>query len=873
MLAPGVPALDELAGEWVAADELPHLPSLRNQWGQAHVNADLTSLSWLALPPFSGGYRTGVLRVDGRVRAADRFRWAPWGVARSSAADGIDIETETRLEYEGAQVLWRILVTNTTDVVRRVDIEQELLAPIAYSDVDWGWLYGTPWSAGHHHDFYATERVRADVLSDRPGQPHLVAEGARQIRLGRPRIPGIQRDEDEAPMLLDTALPAHITPDSPSRTRPPAARGTIQAVQVADEWTAGPWELRQQDDEVVLDAIVALEPSTSLSMRVVVDSLDDGVLLTHGNHPDSLQFGIEGRRFVCRIAGECIVADRSIELLSAYELDASFGEDDVVFRIDGIEVGRTAPWWRGQRWHADLQEATVVVTDASSTARSAVAFSAAPDDLRVEGQRGLASWRLDLAPGETAELGVVLAIGDDEDEARDRAAMTARSFDEHFAAVAGAWRTLWRHAFTPGNTTHSGHLPAFEATSPGLAKTYYLGALLMLYMRNTVVSPIGPVFLTGGPRLGATTTFYWDQSEWARAGAMLEPAGIRAWILAALAQPYDRSHSFDTRGLQPVGNHYAANDHALFTIVEHYVGITGDESVLFEEAAGRTVLDHLREMAARAVTGRATYGDRRLVDLGGDAWELLECVPNYRDVVVSFNAGYAGISRSIAALLRRLGLDSEAEAAELVADDLADAVIEQYLGNGRWSIEHPDGSDSIAHCLDTELVAAHLADRLTEDQRADLVAFVERELIDGDWMRALAPSDPVAAFSDRPDHGAAGAFAAWPGATSYALACLGQPDLAAEFLGRVHAARSGALWGQAVEARGGGAFWVAERGVSNRDSNAASAVTESVLAGLFGIRAGFAESGSGTSENEFGRLRNVRAVGFDLGSELLTPWR
>ena len=37
----GVPDLDDVAGEWMAAADLAHLPSLRNQWGQGHVNHDL----------------------------------------------------------------------------------------------------------------------------------------------------------------------------------------------------------------------------------------------------------------------------------------------------------------------------------------------------------------------------------------------------------------------------------------------------------------------------------------------------------------------------------------------------------------------------------------------------------------------------------------------------------------------------------------------------------------------------------------------------------------------------------------------------------------------------------------------------------------
>jgi hypothetical protein len=209
----------------------------------------------------------------------------------------------------------------------------------------------------------------------------------------------------------------------------------------------------------------------------------------------------------------------------------------------------------------------------------------------------------------------------------------------------------------------SGYLPTFDTKNTDLAKTYYLGALLAIYMRNTKVSPIGPVFLTGGPRLGPTTTFYWDQSEWARTAAMLEPTGLRAWIIAALTQPYEQSHSFDTHNLLPVGNHYAANDSALFRTIRAYIGVTGDMTLLDEIARGRTVLNHLRDMAYRAGYKRAAFGDGGLADFGRDAWELLECLPNYRDAVTSFNAGYVGMLTSWAVLLRVLGEHGEAKLA------------------------------------------------------------------------------------------------------------------------------------------------------------------------------------------------------------------
>ncbi|MCU1411673.1 MAG: hypothetical protein JWR04_2380 [Rhodoglobus sp.] len=864
-MTPAPPPLDDFADEWLDRHDLAHLHSLRNQWGQAHVNGDLTSLSWLAIPPFSGGYHTGALRVDGHVLAAERLRWAPWGVEREAAAGGIRVRTDTRLGYEAARVLWTVTVTNETDAPREVVLDQELLAPVAHSEVDWGWLYGTPWNAGHHHDYYATERLRSEALADEPRQVQLLPHGERWVRLGSPRIPGIQRDEDSAPMLLESELPDHSTSDS-GRTRAPSVLATVRGIIAGPAVIAGEYVLDGPGTEFRTQA-VALAEGEGLSFEAELSAAGQtGVLLTHGNHPDSLQFGLVDGRPWLAVGGERVVAGAALEP-GRHRLEGIVRADGAVLLVDGVEAARTADWWLGQRWTAVVLGGTVLVADSASPARSAFAFATAPDGLTVYGSRTRAVWRLALDPGASATIGLTLEIGTEAAVVRATASDTAAHLAARSAAVADRWRELWNNAFEPANPDHSGYLPVLEEADPGLTRSYYLGILLALYMRNTGVSRIGPVFLTGGPRLGPTITFYWDISEWSRTAALLEPVGMRAWILAALAQPYDSSHSFDTRNLLPVGNHYAANDHALFRTAQAYVGVTGDTGILDELAGGRTVLDHLRTLAYRPRSRRAAFGNRVLVDLGDDAWELLECVPTYRDAVVSFNAGYVGMLRSLATLLSMRGEDAEAQAARADAAELAEAVLGQYAGGGRWRTWHPSGQYTIGHCLDFELVAADMTGDLTDRHRAEMVEFVTGHLIDGNWMRALSPDDPIAPLSDRPDHGAAGAFAGWPGSTAFGLCRVGRPDLAAAFLSRIHLSRSGALWGQAVEAIGGGEYRVAERGVSNRDSNAAVAVTETVIAGLFGIRAEFAglHEPEGSLESPFGRLRGVRAVGFDLG--------
>lgn len=867
-MTPAVPPLEELVGAWIEREALAHLPSLRNQWAQAHVNEDLTSLSWLVAPPYTTGYHTGVLRIDGVPVAAQRLRWSPWGVERSGHHGDIEVHSEARMPLEKAVVLWRIRLKNTSRSLATFTAEQELLGQAALRDVDWGWTYGQPWNFGHHHDYYTMERLRSEVLSAEPRQVQFLAQDARFIRLGQARTPGIQRDEDAAPMLLESELPDHSTPDS-GRRRARGIAGRLRDILVSHgEGSSeliglGEHVLYEPDEEIRLGRVI-LGEGANLSFDVRLDRGEqNGVILTHGNHPDSLQLGVDEGRLYLQIGGERVVADRVLEPAIWHRISVTISARTCSVHLDGEHAASTHPWWGAQRWQASVRAggtSGLTIRDTVTPAAAQYHLHTAADRLEAQGSRGLAAWDLTLEPGEQRVIEFALQLTD-----FDAKEEPAEDFTTAFTATPQDWQELWAAAFTPGNQRFSGYLPTLETQDPDLARTYYLGALLAVYVRNTKVSPIGPVFLTGGPRLGPTATFYWDQSEWARTAALLEPAGMRAWILAALSQDYASSHSFDTRNLLPIGNHYAANDHALFRIVKGYVGITGDISVLFEHAGTRRVIDHLKDFAFRPQSRNAEFGAGILVDFGDDAWELLECVPNYRHAVVSFNAGYVGMLRDYALLARLTGQEGAAQA-EAVAERLAQAVLAQYAGDGRWNIAHPDGDETIGHCLDFALVAADMTSDLSPRHKAEMVAFVRNHLIDGDWMRALDPDDPIAALSDRPDHGAAGAFAAWPGATAYGLCRLGETEIALGMLRRAHRATSGALWGQAMEVTRDGSYRVAERGVSNRESNAAVAVTETVIAGLFGITADFSsiQSPHGDLRAGVGELRHVRAVGFDL---------
>jgi hypothetical protein len=845
----GVPDLDEVAGSWVDAADLAHLPSLRNQWGQGHVNSDLSSLSWLAAPPYSFGYHTGVLRVDGVTLPAQRFRWKPWGVQREHSRAGMSVRTDTRMMLEQDLLLWQIEVTNNSDEPLDCSVSQDLFAMVAHTDTGWGWLYDVPWTAGNHHDFMTLERIRASVTTER-GHAYLLGPGPRRLRLGRPRLPGIQRDADTEPMSLAYELPRHVSQDTVYPYRD-AAAATVRNIHCRDAGTDKPILLASAEialhraSEVTLGTF-ELRAGQVIELELRVDALDHGgVVLTHGNHPDSLQLGVDAGRLWFGISGEKECSRSDVVAGRWYNVAIALDADRVAMFLDGVEVAATSHWSASPRWKSLSDDALVSIADNCSPARASYGFDPVPAVLEDAGTGARATWALSLDAHQSVTIGVVCAYGSDALDVAAAAARAAHDFGGTFASSEAGYRDLWHSMFTPGNRHFSGHLPTLRTPDAGLAKSYYMAALLALYMRNTRVSASEPIFLTGGPRLGPTTTFFWDHTEWSRLYALLEPTGLRSWLHRALSSPYDASFGLDVRNGGPLGNHYASNDYALFRLVEHYICVTGDVAFLDEQAGSRTVFAHLERLAFgwRARQTAATGGI--LADFGADPWTLLECVPNYVNVVASFNAAYAGMTRSFAGLLRTLGRAEAAAAAEAEAATLAQAVTGLSLPYGRWQIRHPAFTESIGHCLDFGLVAAHLHADLSAAQRSEAVRFVSEKLLASTWMRALAPDDPVAPVSNRPDHGAAGAFCAWPGVTAHGLAKLGRTDLAAKLLSVVHESASGGLWGQAMEivadSRG---QWVrvAEDGVSNRDSIAGVATAEAVVSGLFGFEPTFRDA-------------------------------
>ncbi|MGV3510090.1 MAG: hypothetical protein ACO1N7_12435 [Sphingobacteriaceae bacterium] len=140
-----IPTLEEVSGVWINADTISMTPSVRNFRAQASVNHDMASISWFASAPYSGGYHSGVLRVNGKTPRAQLFRWYPWQALRKASSSIYKISTAVKMVPENNAVMWEITIENPTSKTQHYDIEQDLIGFISHYPKDaWPWGYPYP---------------------------------------------------------------------------------------------------------------------------------------------------------------------------------------------------------------------------------------------------------------------------------------------------------------------------------------------------------------------------------------------------------------------------------------------------------------------------------------------------------------------------------------------------------------------------------------------------------------------------------------------------------------------------------------------------------------------------------------------------------
>ena len=485
----------------------------------------------------------------------------------------------------------------------------------------------------------------------------------------------------------------------------------------------------------------------------------------------------------------------------------------------------------------------LLVRHTKSSSRVAFAFAQRPDGLELTGNRGQATWKVRLNPGQERTIGFVMAVGDGDDEALHLADKWATEFEKTFDSVKTLWQNRFADIFTPGNAYFSGNLPVLLTSDEALRRVYYmsvLSSMALLLRTNFTLQP--RIYITAAPQYAVTLTYFWDSALVPTLTALLDPAMMREQLKRWLTMNVHRCYAQDSFSGQGRGPWYSANDVSLFGMLNSYLQVTGDERFLDEKAGEKTVAEHMRGLATywKQLAGKSAL----LADYGG-ADNLLECVPTYVHGVASLNAANVGMMRAFASLIEWRGDRGGAVQLREDAKHLAAAVLPLYVpGQGVWDCLQPGGKhQEVRHVYDFIMTGIWMSEDLSPSIRSEMVRFVEQELMTKYWLRALSLKDPAAAQSDRPDHGPMGAYDGWPPLALAAMNRLGHQKEAVEALHRFETVTHEGPFSQSHELLGRGSdapVRVAERGLQTTNELCGGAFADVIISSFFGFQPDFA---------------------------------
>lgn len=698
-----VPTLNELSGKWVSTDSIDMEPSIRNFQGQATVNRDLTSISWLAATPFSGGYHTGTMRVNGVTPICKLFKWEAYQALRKTTVQNIEILSKTRMVPHENTILWEITFTNNGDNDEALTIEQDQIGFISkYENEEWQWWY-----------------------------PYPTLQGKTTTRT------------DETENIRD-----HLGQNIYSK-------------------------------ESIVTELIDGKPTTKA--KTAVWPTDN-------------------------------------EILTSNKFESS--SENNLLTI------------------SDNETSTITLFKNITPATTSKTFNSG----------GTYTWNFNLKSGETKIIRFAMAFGDNEESVTHQVNLDEKQFEEKWKNIQTVWETKWQEIFKPNNSILSGTFPILESDDQELKQVYYKGPLTMLYLMHTNLPQHEKVFLTGGPRWGASITFYWDITEWSTLWAVVDPEMMKEHLSSWIKIDPSKFYGQDNFGGAGVGNGYSANYWALFQMIRSYITISGDIDFLDTLIEGKTVLEHLEHYATNweriSIYGKegATDDIYKLADFGDDEWNLLECVPTYKHIVPSFNAGYIWMMRETASFFELKGETEKAIKMQTQASEMIVRLLKLYAGDGVWNSIYPNGKKvEVRHCLDFMFLGRYMPNDIPKDIKKEMMDFVYRELITDTWMRAQSLKDIAAKDSDRADHGPMGAFDGWPAGTMDALVQLGFPNKAMDFYHAITPVTEEGIWSQAHELWGenkkekNAKVKIAKRGWHNRDSSSGIAMSQVMLKNFFGF--------------------------------------
>lgn len=490
----------------------------------------------------------------------------------------------------------------------------------------------------------------------------------------------------------------------------------------------------------------------------------------------------------------------------------------------------------------------ILISDTETNAKTGYSIVSAPHRQETAQAGATSYWDVSLKPGEIKLIQLAMSWGDDSTVITNELHETQNNFNTIWEGVKSEWESTWQEIFKPNNNQLSGTFPVLETNDTLASKVYYTGPLTMLYLTNNNLPQHKKVFLTGGPRWGASITFFWDITEWSTLWATVDPEMMKEHLTAWVGIDPSKHFGQDNFKGAGVGNGYSANYWALFQMMRSYLTISGDTSFLTQVIKDKTVLQHLEDYALNwkriSIYDESKKMDDlyKLADFGDDEWNLLECVPTYKHIVPSFNAGYIWMMRETAHFYEQSGNTKRATELRQEADEMVQRLLKLYAGNGVWNSLYPDGKKiEVRHCLDFMFMGRYLPTDIPDEIKREMMDFVYRELITDNWMRAQSMLDVAAKDSDRPDHGPLGAFDGWPAGTMDALVQLGYPEKSLNFYHAIEPVTNEGIWAQAHELWGENKWdktskvRIAKRGWHNRESSSGIAMSQVMLKNFFGF--------------------------------------
>ena len=701
-LMSSIPSIDEISSVWMSADTMAMEPSLRNFRAQALLNRDMTSISWFVSAPYSGGYHTGAMRVNGKVPMATHFRWFPYQSVRKSESDTLSFLSTVKMIPEQDGIIWEIDITNEKNEPQNLNIDIDMIGFISKYGGDWQWWYPYPKLTG-------STTVRDDEVEN----------------------------------------------------------------------------VRKHIGKTTKDNVL------------MVSELIDG-----------------------KPTGK--------------EIPASWPDDSEIMAAPGF-IG-------------SFSDSILIIEDKETKAFTAFKLLLPEYSMQTKNSGGTASVQIKVNPQETKKIRYIMSWGDDMISIKSRLSNWANNVEEVSSDIKTTWEEKWYQLFSPGNELISGCFPVLESKDTVAKRIYYTGPMTMLYLMNTNLPEHKKVFLTGGPRWGASITFYWDITEWSSLWAVVDPEMMKEHLIDWMGIDPGKFYGKDNFGGKGVGNGYSANYWALFQLIRSYITTTGDYVFLDKTIGDKTVLEHLQDYALNwkkiSIYGMPGAEDEiyKLADFGDDEWNLLECVPTYKHIVPSFNAGYVWMTRQLGDFFDLKGEPQKADSLRAEAETMVGHLLKLYAGDGVWYSLYPGNKKvEVRHCLDFMFMGRYINRDLSSDMKKEMVGFLDRELMTDHWMRAQSLLDPAAENSDRPDHGPLGAFDGWPAGTMDALTQMGYPEKAVNFYHSILPLVYEGTWAQAHELWGpnkknkSAKVRIAERGWHNRDSSAGIALSQVMLKDFFGF--------------------------------------